>query len=71
MTEDSEELLRATPFRPFAFATTDHCEYVVDSPKRLTLPVHGQSVHFHSPDGRTMIVASRHIIRVTLGEARR
>jgi hypothetical protein len=57
--------LSREPFRQFVIVTTSGEEYVVNSPKRVTIPMHGESVHYNTGrDFTTQIIAVRHIIKL-------
>ena len=69
MLDDVQDLLSREPFRQFIIATTEERSgYIVYSPKQVTVPIHGESIHFRSRDGDTHIIAVRHIVRVTYRE---
>ncbi|HVK09259.1 MAG TPA: hypothetical protein VM597_10825 [Gemmataceae bacterium] len=66
MTEDIAELLSAVPFHQFELTLSDRSSYVVDEPKRLGIPGHGRSVHYHESNGSRTILAVRHIVSVAV-----
>lgn len=65
MIDDIRELLDRDPFRQFVIMGALGEGYVVVSPKQVTVPAHGESVHYLSRDGDTHILSARHIVRVT------
>jgi hypothetical protein len=71
MIDDIRELLDRDPFRTFTITGTTGDQYVVHSPKQVTIPLHGEPVHYLSRDGETAILPVRHIVRVTFREGPR
>jgi len=70
MLEDIAFLLGDVPFRPFHLVTSDGKDYRIDSPKQLTLPEHGRSVHYTRKEGHLMMISVRHILRIEVAEHR-
>lgn len=64
MNEDIHELLNTDPFKPFTIVTAAEGEFGVFSPKQVKIPLHGETLHYASRDGDTVIIALRHIVRL-------
>ena len=71
MIDDIRSLLEADPFRPFSIETSSNACLEVNSPKQVTIPFHGETIHYHTRDWELHIIAVRHIIRLTVREGRR
>lgn len=65
MIDDIEDLLTREPFRQFVIVTTSGDEYAVNSPKQVTIPIHGETVHYAGRDYTTHVIAVRHIVKLT------
>jgi hypothetical protein len=65
MIEDLQQLLDAA--QQFTIVTTLQAEFEVHSPKQVTIPSHGKSIHYRARDGKTYIVATRHIVQLVRG----
>ena len=72
MLDDIQDLLAASPFRPFQVVTTDmHTAFAVTDPRQVSVPMSGETIHYRRPDGDTVIVAVRHVVAVTISPPRR
>jgi plastocyanin len=65
VTDDIQELLADEPFRQFTIVTVNKDEYVVYSPKQVTIPTHGETVHYQSRDYTAHVIAVRHVVELT------
>lgn len=65
MSDDIEELLAREPFRQFVIVTSDGEEYIVSSPKQVTIPMHAETVHFAAYDYTNHVIAVRHILKLS------
>lgn len=67
MIDDIRNLLDAEPFRPFVLVLTGRdVEYTVDDPRQVTIPIHGEAVHYRNHHRDEFIIATRHITHVRL-----
>jgi hypothetical protein len=69
--DDIRALLEAEPFRPFVLTVTgfDH-EYDVEHPRQVTIPVHGETIHYRDRHREQIVIAVRHITTVRLRKER-
>lgn len=71
MIDDIRALLEAESFRPFSIELPGDFTIEITNPKQVTVPIHGESIHFYSQHGETHIIAVRHMIRIRVREGRR
>jgi hypothetical protein len=67
MLDDIQELLAADPFRPFVLAVTGlDNEYDIEDPRQVSVPLHGETIHYRGRDGDEFVIAVRHITSVVI-----
>jgi hypothetical protein len=71
MIDDLQELLSREPFRRFVIVMISGEDFVVNSPKSVAIPMHGETVHVTAPDYTVHIIAVRHILKLTLSTGSR
>lgn len=72
MMDDIQELLAAEPFRPFVIAVVGlDGEYLVEDPRQIRMPQHGETLHYRSRHHDESILAVRHITAVRLVKEKR
>ena len=71
MLADIRELLDAQPFRPFALTVAGwDAEHEVDDPRQVTIPAHGETIHFWNRHNERFVIAVRHITTVMMRKER-
>jgi hypothetical protein len=67
MLDDIQDLLAADPFRPFVLAVTGlDDEYAVDDPRQVSIPTHGETIHYRGRHGDEYVIAVRHVTSVVI-----